>query len=135
MCKKCRDRKICFNDFYAQERQYIKNNVEKKDRTYICSACGAKYRVTKTKILTEFAVRFFAVVGVLEILSELEHVDLSTVVGMKQNFFVDKLLEIAMFVILCIICFPLILRLNSFVHWIFSRPIKWYSDTPAKIER
>ena len=134
MCKKCRDRMVCFSDFHKQNRQYIKDKVDKKDRTYICSGCGTKYRVTKTKILTEFAVRFFAVVGILEVLSMLETIDSSVLLGMKQDFFIDKLIEVVLFMIMCIVFYPLILRLNSFVHWIFSRPIKWYTNEANKFD-
>lgn len=125
MCKRCKGEKVNFWDFARQEHQYNKDRVPRKERTYICEKCGTKFRMAKTKIMSEFITRCAAIVAVFELLAMTEVLDVGRLFGLNLNFMTEKIVECIVFIAFIILIFPLLVILNSFVHWIFGKSIRW----------
>ena len=125
MCKKCKGEKVGFWDFAAQEHQYNKQKVPRRDRCYVCKKCGTKFHMTKTKIMSEFIVRCLAIVAVIEMLAMTESIGIACLFGTEISFVTAKVIESLFFIAFIILIFPLLVILNSFVHWIFGKSIRW----------
>ena len=125
MCKMCKGEKVNFWDFARQEHQYNKDRVPRKERTYVCGKCGTKFHMAKTKIMSEFITRCAAIVAVFELLAMTEVLDVGRLFGLNLNFLTEKIVESIVFIAFIILIFPLLVILNSFVHWIFGKSIRW----------
>ena len=125
MCKKCRGEKVGFWDFAVQEHQYNKERIPRKERTYTCTACGTRFRMAKTKIMSEFITRCMAIVAVFELLAMTEALEIAHIFGWNLNFMTEKIVESIFFILFIVLIFPLLIILNSFVHWIFGKSIRW----------
>ena len=128
MCKKCKGEKVSFRDFASQERIYNKQRIPRRERHYVCSECGTKFHMVKTKIMSEFFLRCFGIVAVIEMLAMTETLGISRIFGTDIGFVAAKVVESLFFIAFIIAIFPLLIILNSFVHWIFGKSIRWIAE-------